>query len=149
MELQTFGFSPYVYDDVNEICSILLREGYWAIETFYDDYLLTRKSESGSYEVLDLCKALCKALKQNEAWICVAEHLTNTCTAPNNFNDWLKYAQQFGIVELTSEIMDRLGSRREWFAENRFIIDGEEACLASPIYHMSYGIENIAPNLCI
>lgn len=128
----------HYYQDDDKICSILLRDGYWAFETYYDDYFFPQKSDKGSYKIRDLCKSLCKALNQDEAWVCVHDHLTNSCTAPDNFCDWLDYAQQFGVVELTDEMMDGFGPGNYGFIEEKYRINGEDMWLTTPIYHDSF-----------
>lgn len=122
-----------------EVLDALLLNGYWAFETHYDNYLFPqRDTKDNSFSVRKLAKFLSEILEQEEAWICVHDHASNSCTAPEDFNKWLLYANNIGVRELNNKLMEQLTRENFGFEWRKYTIDYEEHLLSYPIYHDNF-----------
>lgn len=122
-----------------EVLDAILLNGYWAFETSYDDYLFPSKDvNDNSFCVRKLAKFLSGILDQEEAWICVHHHASESCTAPTNFEDWLLYAETFGIQELDNKLMEQFTRENYGFESKYFQIGNEQHWLSYPIYHDNF-----------
>ena len=84
-----------------------LHNGYWAVETCINDYMINyhiNDTASEVYVVPLQCQLICRALGQQEAWICFEDRLNNSADAPSdNLNAWFRYAEKVGIKDVTYE----------------------------------------------
>lgn len=121
-----------------DICEIELYDGYWGFDTYWDDYQFTNPYGE-QYGIRILAKKLCDLLDQKEAWICVEDHATNSPTAPENFEEWLDYAQKIGITELNNELLLKLNTSDDYgFSSKQITHKGKTHYLSCPIYHDSF-----------
>lgn len=122
-----------------EVLDAMLLNGYWAFETYYDDYFFPKRDKSdNSFAVRNLAKFLAQILEQDEAWICVHDHATNSSTAPTDFAKWIVYADTIGLRELDNKFMEQLTRENFGFKWKKFIIDGKVDSLSYPIYHDNF-----------
>lgn len=133
---------PVVIEMPMDDCDILngeLLNGYWAFETYYDDYFLSKRdTDEHSFAVRNLAKFLAELLEQHEAWICVQDHGSESITAPTNFPDWLKYAATIGIEELSDSVLEPLTFENYGFKWKEVVIGDREHTLSYPIYHDNF-----------
>lgn len=83
-----------------------LRDGYWAVETCIDDYMINYRVNDVSSEVYLVplqCKMICKALGHEDAWICFESRLNNSNDAPSDLQKWFEYTKNIGIKDVTFE----------------------------------------------
>lgn len=122
-----------------EVLDASLFNGYWAFETHYDNYLFPRRdTKDNSFSVRKLAKFLTEILEQEEAWICVHDHASNSSTAPKDFNKWLLYADSIGVKELNNKLMDQLTLEDFGFEWKKYLIGNDEHLLSYPIYHDNF-----------
>lgn len=137
------GDTNYSYIYINgidsEICHIELQDGYWAFDLCYNDYMFTNTEVGGKNSMRIIAKKLCDLLNQHEAWICVEDHATNSDTAPEKFEDWVRYAELVGIQELNNELLQILEENEEKGFYSRTInYRGKEYDCSFPIYHDTF-----------
>jgi len=119
-----WGFWPYLHN------------GYWAVETTINDYMMHWKDEKGFYMAWSYCCWLCKVLGQKEGWICLEDRLNNSADAPEDLSAWMDYAQKEGIVELTQELMETFNQENRPFEYREVKIRGRKDCHSYPIFHV-------------
>lgn len=130
-----------------------LHNGYWDVETCVDDFMINYHIggiASEVYIVPLLCKLICKALGQTEAWICFEDRLNNSADAPSELNEWLEYAEKVGIRDVTFEDFHNCGIKQEKEEQHLIWYDKDEknglllTGTSHPILHFSMnGFENM------
>lgn len=113
-----------------------LHDGYWAVETTFNHYMMHWKDEEGNYAVMTFCKWLCNVLEQDEAWICLEDHLNDSSDAPEELDKWMIYAKEIGISELTTELLDEVVRNDDRAFHYREATKEHESY---PIFHLSIG----------
>ena len=84
-----------------------LHNGYWDVETCFNDYMINYHINDIASEVYIVplqCQLICRALGQQEAWICFDDRLNNSADAPSDdLKAWFRYAEKVGIKDVTYE----------------------------------------------
>lgn len=86
---------------------MILHNGYWDVETCFNDYMINYHINDIASEVYIVplqCQLICRALGQQKAWICFDDRLNNSADAPSDdLNAWFRYAEKVGIKDVTYE----------------------------------------------
>lgn len=99
IEVEFDSYSPWSF-------WMSLRDGYWAVETCMNDYMINNYVYDVASEVYIVplqCRMICEALGEPEAWICFEDRLNNSPDAPYELKDWLEYAEKVGVKDVTFE----------------------------------------------
>lgn len=89
-------------------CDIILRRGYWEVETYYA-YWQYFEQEGNEEWLRQICYEYVHALGEKEAWACSEFMMWNSATfqiESSTFEDWMSFAQKNGITEMGSDKLE-------------------------------------------